>query len=254
MILTDREIGDAIASGNLVLNAEKERLGPACYELRMGRVYYDLTEADRRVEVAEAGKILIKPGHRVVLITLEKLVVPPNIIARVVSKGSLFSIGLSPVCTYADPGFQGNLGIVTQNISDKYIELPVGEPLAKVDFSKLTGNVDRPYQGQHGFQAQIWPIKHHLQKTYDQVRTDPRVDSEKAEAYKLLPAATARLLRRMERRQRTVDIAIIVAVLINAAILAVISTNIVDTTLGIVGNLIASAIVAGIVFIGKKEG
>ena len=103
----------------------------------MGHVYYDLTEADRRIEVGDSDKILIKPGHRVVLITLEELVVPPDIIARVVSKGSLFSIGLSPVCTYADPGFHGNLGIVTQNISDKYIELPIGEPIAKVDFSKL---------------------------------------------------------------------------------------------------------------------
>ena len=253
MTLTDHDIADAIDLGKLVLNGEKANLGPACYELRMGHVYYDLTEADRRIEVSDAGKILIKPGHRVVLITLEKLAVPPDIIARVVSKGSLFSIGLSPVCTYADPGFQGNLGIVTQNISDKYIELQVGEPIAKVDFSKLTRKVDRPYQGQHGFQAQIWPIKHHLQKTYDEVSADPRVESEKVEAYRLLPVATARLLQRMERRQRTVDIAIVVAVLINAAILAVISTKLLDTTLGIVGNLIASAIVAGIVLLGRKE-
>jgi dCTP deaminase len=254
MILTDHEIADAIAAGELVLNADNDRLGPACYELRMGRVYYDLTEADRRIDVGDAGKILIKPGHRVVLITLEKLVVPPNIIARIVSKGSLFSVGLSPVCTSADPGFQGNLGIVTQNISESYIELPVGEPIAKVDFSRLTGNVEHSYQGQHGFQAQIWPIKHHLQKTYDQVRSDPRVESEKAEAYKLLPAATARLLQRMELRQRTIDIAIIVAVFVNAAILAVISTKLLDATLGIVGNLIASAIVAIIVLLARKDG
>lgn len=219
----------------------------------MGHVYYDLTEADRRVEVGHADNILIKPGHRVVLITLEKLVVPPDIIARVVSKGTLFSIGLSPVCTYADSGFQGTLGIVTQNISDKYIELPVGEPIAKVDFSKLTGTVDRPYHGQHGFQAHIWPIKHHLQKSYDQVSADPRVESEKAEAYRLLPAATARLLQRTERRQRTVDIALIVAVFVNAMILAVISTKLIDTTIGIVGNLIASAIVAGIVVVSRRE-
>jgi dCTP deaminase len=253
MTLTDRDIAEAIAKESLVLEADKNRIGAACYELRMGSVYYDLTEADRRIEVGDGEKILIKPGHRVVLITLERLVVPPDILARVVSKGSLFTVGLSPVCTYADPGFQGNLGIVTQNISDKYIELPVGEPIAKVDFAKLTGKVDHPYQGQHGFQAQIWPIKHNLQKTYDQVCADPRVESEKAEAYKLLPAAAARLLQRMERRQRTVDIAIMVAVLINATMLAVVSTKLLDTMVGITGNLIASAIVAGIVLIGRKE-
>lgn len=253
MTLTDREIAQAITSGTLVLNADPDRIGPASYELRMGHVYYDLTEAERRIEVGGKDKILIKPGHRVVLITLEKLVVPPDLIARVVSKGTLFSVGLGPVCTYADPGFQGNLGIVTQNISDKYIELPVGEPIAKIDFSKLTEKVARPYQGQHGFQTQIWPIKHHLQKTYDEVHDDPRVASEKSEAYRLLPGAVARMLQQMERRQKTIDIAILAAVIINAAILAVISTNLLNTTIGIVGNLIATAIVALIVLLGRKE-
>jgi dCTP deaminase len=113
MTLTDRDIAEAIAKESLVLEADKNRIGAACYELRMGSVYYDLTEADRRIEVGDGEKILIKPGHRVVLITLERLVVPPDILARVVSKGSLFTVGLSPVCTYADPGFQGNLGIVS---------------------------------------------------------------------------------------------------------------------------------------------
>src|ERR1700730_221123 len=135
-----------MAAVQLVRNGETAQLGPACYELRMGRIYYDLTEGARRFDVGEGGKVLIKPGYRVVLITQEELRVPPDIIARIISKGSLFSIGLSPVCTYADPGFPGNLGVVTQNISDKYIELPVGEPIAKVDFSRLgkTGNPPHP--------------------------------------------------------------------------------------------------------------
>src|SRR5262249_35543113 len=148
-------------------NGTEDQLGPACYELRMGSIYYDLTEADRRIDVGPSGTVLVKPGHRVVLITQEELMVPNDVIARVVNKGSLFSVGLSPVCTYADPGFSGNIGIVTQNISDKYIELPVGESIAKVDFSRLGRAVRRPYQGQHGFQTKIWPIKHHLQKAYN---------------------------------------------------------------------------------------
>jgi dCTP deaminase len=249
--LTDAEIEEAMAAGQLVRNGETAQLGPACYELRMGRIYYDLTEGARRFDVGEGGKVLIKPGHRVVLITQEELRVPPDIIARIISKVSLFSIGLSPVCTYADPGFPGNLGVVTQNISDKYIELPVGEPIAKVDFSRLGKPVDRPYQGQHGYQTEIWPIKYHLQKTYAEVSGDPNVDSEKVEAYKLLPQATADLLRGMEKRQKMVDVAIVVAVIINALILCVISTRLLDTMVGIVGNLVASAIVGGIVVVSR---
>jgi dCTP deaminase len=66
--------------------------------------------------------------------------------------------------------------VVTQNISDKYIELPVGESIAKIDFARLPKDVDHPYKGQHGYKTQIWPIKYHLQKTYAQVSNDPRVE------------------------------------------------------------------------------
>lgn len=249
MNLTDGEIAAEMAAGRLVRNGEPAQLGPACYELRMGRIYYDLTEGARRFDVGEGGKVLIKPGHRVVLITQEELVIPPDIIARIISKGSLFSVGLSPVCTCADPGFPGNLGVVTENISDKYIELPVGESIAKVDFAQLSKPVDHPYQGQHGYQTEIWPIKYHLQKTYAEVSHDPRVDSEKIESYKLLPQTIAALLRGMETRQRFIDVAIIAALLINAALLCVISTKVIDTMVGIIGNLIASAIVAMIVLV-----
>lgn len=253
MNLTDGEIAAEMAYGRLVRNADPAQLGPACYELRMGSVYYDLTEAAKRFDVGANGKVLVKPGHHVVLITQEELLVPADIIARVISKGSLFSIGLSPVCTYADPGFAGNLGVVTQNISDKYIELPVGESIAKIDFARLKQSVERPYSGQHGFQTEIWPIKTHLQKSYAEVKDDQRVEAEDDEAYKLLPKATADLIRGMHRRQRLVDVAIVAAVLINAALLCAISTNFIDTMVGIVGNLIASAIVSAIVLFSRRR-
>jgi NTP pyrophosphatase (non-canonical NTP hydrolase) len=64
---------------------------------------------------------------------------------------------------------------VTQNISDKYIELPELEPIAKVDFTILETPATQLYRGQHGFESEIWPIKHHLQKTREQLAGDPRL-------------------------------------------------------------------------------
>jgi len=133
--LSDVDLKARMDAGELVRNGIDNQLGPACYELRMGGVYYDLTEGDKRIDATRHNSILIKPGHRVVLITHEELSVPHNMVARVVSKGSLFSIGLSPVSTYADPGFVGHLGIVTQNLSDKFIELPIGEARSPLDYS-----------------------------------------------------------------------------------------------------------------------
>lgn len=245
--LSDVDIEARISAGNLIKGGDKAQIGPACYELRMGAVYYDLTEDDARIECSATKKILIKPGHRVVLITEEALEIPSDVIARVTSKGSLFSIGLSPVSTYADPGFTGNLGIVTQNMSDKYIEIPVGEPIAKVDFSLLSTAVKRPYQGQHGFQTKIWPIKHQLQKSFQDVRDDPRVESEVEEAYKILPPATASVLRRLQKKQRVIDGAIVISLLLNTMFIAGISPKYFDPLVSVATNLISTGIVAVLV-------
>jgi len=251
--LSDSDIETRIAAGELIRNGSLTQLGPACYELRMGNVYYDLTEEDKRIDANTNRTILIKPGHRVVLITLEELHIPHNIVARVTSKGSLFSIGLTPASTYADPGFSGNLGIVTQNVSDKYIQIPVGEPIAKVDFSLLSNTVRQPYRGQHGFQTQIWPIRHQLQKTYDEIKKDPRVESEILESYKILPRAIAVTLRQIQQKQRRVDIAILISLFINTSVLAAVSTKFLDTIIAISINLISSAIVGVMMWLSRLK-
>jgi dCTP deaminase len=93
--LSDADIGAEMRLGRLIRNGDNQQLAGACYELRLGNVYYDLTESDLPIQVRPGQDILIKPGHRVVLITHEELEVPTDVLARIVSKGSLFSIGLS---------------------------------------------------------------------------------------------------------------------------------------------------------------
>lgn len=253
-ILSNVEIEERITENELVIGGDVSHIGPACYELRMGAIYYDLTENDKRIDATINGSVLIKPGHRVVLITLESLNIPHNIIARVTSKGSLFSIGLSPVSTNADPGFTGNLGIVTQNFSDQYIEIPIGEHIAKVDFSLLSNASTKPYQGQHGFQTQIWPIKHQLQKSYKEIADDPRVGSEEEEAFKMLPRATASALKKLQQMQRKIGISILFLLIISTLILAASSSEIISPVLAIACNLVSSAFVGIFIWlVGPRE-
>ncbi len=251
--LSDAEITAEMAFGRLIINGDAGHAAGACYELRLGNVYYDLTESDHPIQVTPGQDILIKPGHRVVLITQEELEVPDDMFARIVSKGSLFSIGLSPVATYADPGFSGNIGIVTQNISDKYIVLPQLEPIAKADFTRLTSKVNRPYHGQHGFRTQIWPIKHQLQKFHADVAKDKRVGTEKKEGYRLLPQATADVLRKLERRQFITDAAILLAVIMNATAVFLVGNKLLDNFQGLVGNLVASVLVGLVVLYANRK-
>lgn len=249
--LSDVDIGKEIRAQRLIHNADPSRLAGACYELRMGNVYYDLTEGGKRFALVPGEMVLIKPGHRVVLISAEELDVPSDILVRVVSKGSLFSVGLSPVATYADPGFGGNLGIVTQNVSDKYIELPQGEPIAKADFTRLSTAAEKLYRGQHGFQAGIWPIKAQLQKVHADFVGDSRVLSEKEEAMALLPEATRTIIRRIEVTQIVTDVGLFLAIIFNAVALFMLSGKLADGFYGVVGNLVATAIVAIVVIVVK---
>jgi len=242
--MNDTEIDREIAAGGLVRKNDGHQASGACYELRMGDVYYDLTEDGARFEVASDGHAIIKPGHQVVLITREELDVPQDVLARIVSKGSLFSIGLSAVSTYADPGFEGQIGIVTHNISSQYILIPFGEPIAKIDFSRLSSPAIHKYRGQHGFETQIWPIKNQLRKSHSEVANDPRVKSEKEEAYALLPQVTSEFLRKIEKRIKWTDFGILLAILLNALALAASSTDFSDQVVSFVLSVAASVLVA----------
>jgi dCTP deaminase len=241
--LNDKDIALGMEKGKLIRHGDPTQLSGACYELRLGNVYYDLSEGDNPIQIPAGGMALLKPGHRVVLITQEELDIPNDMLATIFSKGSLFSIGLSPAATYADPGFSGHLGIVTQNISNKYIVLPTLEPIAKIEFTRLSGKAQKPYKGQHGFQSQIWPIKHHLQKTYAEVAGHQRLGTEKEESYRLLPQTTVETIKRLERRRLWIDGAIFLAVMLNAVALFLVQNKLVDNFQGLIGNLVASAIV-----------
>lgn len=250
--LNDKQIKIEILNGNLIKNGDNHQISGACYELRLGNVYYDLSESDLAISLKPDEKILIKPGHRVVLITYEELLIPDDIQSRIVSKGSLFSIGLSPVATYADPGFSGNIGIVTQNISNKYILLPQLEPIAKADFTRLSDKVNSRYSGQHGFKTQIWPIKHQLQKTYSDVAKDSRVGTEIEEAYRLLPEATASLLRKLEKRRKILDVGIFFLIIENAILVFSVEKNWIDNVTGLILNIFATALWLGMSMLVEK--
>src|SRR5690606_30072793 len=126
---------------------EEKNIKQSCYELRASNIYYDINSADRKIELKEDEYILIKPKALVVIMTYETLEMPANILGRILTKGKLFSVGLLPVNTYADPGFSGRLGIVFSNLSNNYIKITPKESIAKIEFSKLENNVERPYHG-----------------------------------------------------------------------------------------------------------
>jgi len=172
--LSDREIE---SSGCISENFEHKNVKQACYELRAGSTYYDLTVSQDPINIGADETILIKPGHLVAIITMEELDLPEDMLGRILTKGAFFSLGLSPVNTYADPGFKGKLGVVVHNCSSNYISLPQGENIAKLELSRLSEPVAKRYSGQHGFETQIWPIRRELILKPKEIKNDPRINS-----------------------------------------------------------------------------
>ncbi len=174
--LTDQDIKKMCTEGNLVTNNyNKLSVKQACYELRAGHTYYDISNNNKKITISKDEYILLKPKQIIVIITFESLNIPSNFIGRISAKGALFTLGITPINTYADPGFFGNLGLVMNNQSNNYIKIKPKEAIAKIEFSKLENSVESTYHGQHGYQTGVWPIRSDLILSADEIKTDKRI-------------------------------------------------------------------------------
>lgn len=165
------------SSGLLIVeHFDRSLVKQACYELRASDIFYDLQSSaeDKQVTVEPGEGYLLQPHCQVVCITMESLSLPSNVLGRILTKGVLFSIGILPVTTYADPGFSGRLGITLHNASNRHIIIKPGQAIAKIEFSLLSKAVASPYSGQHGYETKIWPIATPLYAKLD----DPKIAAQ----------------------------------------------------------------------------
>lgn len=197
--LSDGEIKSYCKDQKLISNGfEESCLKQACYELRASNIYHTICSGVDTCHKLEAEDfIIIKPKETVVIITMEELNLPDDILARVLTKGKLFTVGIAPVNTYADPGFKGKLGIVMNNLSHNYLRIDQGSPIAKIEFSELRQNVESPYRGQHGYSAGVWPVDKSMILSDKEAASHPRVYSETVEIGDAFGPKIGRLIKRV---------------------------------------------------------
>ena len=196
--LTDESLIVVCSDDGIIRNANPELAKGMSYECRAGNIAIFPNETDRSKRTVEYDPdqvIVIRPHETVVVKTYESFRVPHDCYIRFWLKGSLFTHGLAPVHTVADPGFPGadpeapgHMGIVLHNMSNRYVKIKPGEGLAKAEVVKLTAKVRRPYSGQHGFATGVWPDsdKYHCSTELLKSRKiQPTSKSEVARAYGL---------------------------------------------------------------------
>lgn len=212
--LVDRDILALTASGQLITdNFLAAGVKQACYELRSSTTFFVTASSaeNKRTEVGAEG-FLLGPFQYVTCIVMERIELPDNMLARILAKGQLFSLGIIPVNTYADPGFSGRLGITLCNFSHRYITIRPGQPIAKIEFTVLPKSVGKPYAGQHGFETEIWPIPTQFLVADQDVRALNILGSDSDEIEKSFGPRMGALSRRVEFYSRKANTHLLVMI------------------------------------------
>ncbi|WP_067863582.1 dCTP deaminase domain-containing protein [Neptuniibacter marinus] len=247
--LSDSRIRELCKNGVLIKdNYSPENIKQCCYELRASNIYYDLSDPANSIKhtLSDNDYILIKPRQSVVIISKESLNIKSDLLARILSKGKLFSIGLLPVNTYADPGFYGNLGIVFHNSSNRYIKIKPNEAIAKVEFYQLDKEVEYPYHGQHGYQTNMWPIPEDMFLTEEEIKQDRRIGNEYSEVKNTHGKNIGKLYKNLSYTLKSVTfLTCIYFILMFALIITIADGDKIDTTISI-----SIGIVSNIIFMG----
>ncbi len=162
MILSDKTIKENLESGRIVIDPLGENaVQPSSVDLRIHsqfRVFKnhsmgiidvkenleDLTEL---VEITDGEAFILHPGEFVLGSTLERVVVPEDLVARLEGKSSLGRLGLLIHSTagFVDAGWDGQLTLELSNVANLPITLYAGMKIGQISFQQMTTAAENPY-------------------------------------------------------------------------------------------------------------
>lgn len=176
MLLSDRDLHEAIASGRLGISPYDEAmLQPASIDVRLDREFrvfenHRYSHIDPAVEQPELTRVVepdpgepfvLHPGEFVLASTLELVSLPDDLAARLEGKSSLGRLGLVTHSTagFIDPGFEGHITLELSNLAPLPLMLWPGMKVGQLAVTRMTGPAEHPYgsavrgsryQGQRG--------------------------------------------------------------------------------------------------------
>ena len=162
MILSDRDIRSALEAGRIVIEPfSPDAVQPSSVDLHLDRRFRvfrnsrypfidvrqeqpDLTEL---VEIDAEQPFILHPGEFVLGSTLERVVLPDDLVARLEGKSSLGRLGLLIHSTagYVDPGWDGNLTLELSNVANLPITLYYGMKIGQISFQRMSSPVEVAY-------------------------------------------------------------------------------------------------------------
>lgn len=178
-MLIDREIREALASGELTVNPSDSidsRIQPASLDVRLGHGFGVFrrreTVIDPKVDVGpmmrldnvdEGGHYVVFPGEMILAHTLEEIELADTLAARVEGKSSLGRLGLLVHTTagFVDPGWAlATITLEISTVSGLPIKLYPGMPIAQLAFERVAPGC-AVYGGKYVKQAAPTPSRFH---------------------------------------------------------------------------------------------
>lgn len=143
---------------------ERELSNPegAGFDLRLGELYELEGEGFLGIEnrdtpnlkkIAEykgdspEESIVIEPGKYYLVTTIESVNLPPDLIAFIVSRTTLFRSGIALFNGAVSPGYQGKLTFAICNLGRQKIKISLGARVVHITFHEVAGNSNL-YRGQ----------------------------------------------------------------------------------------------------------
>ena len=167
MILSDRSINEAIASGRLGIDPFDPKLvQPSSIDVRLDnkflvfrntkRAFIDVKQpADDLMEMIEVGSeepMFLHPHEFVLGSTIERVKMPDDLVGRLEGRSSLGRLGvvIHSTAGYLDPSFEGRVTLEISNLANLPIALYPGMRIGQISFSLMTTPADRPYGAARG--------------------------------------------------------------------------------------------------------
>ena len=165
MILSDRTIREQLDAGRIVIEPLGENaIQPSSVDLRIDRhfrvfrnhtlgiidVKQNLEDLTELVEIDDEEAFILHPGEFVLGTTLERVVIPIDLVARLEGKSSLGRLGLLIHSTagFVDAGWDGQLTLELSNVANLPITLYAGTTEAEHPYGSSA--VGSKYQNQVG--------------------------------------------------------------------------------------------------------
>lgn len=187
MILSDKDILQALDSGKLKVDSpagdHRANVHASSMDLRLGKFFkvykhqklslldpLNMPNLDEHCELIEIQHekepFIVHPGDFVLGVTLEKVALPEDLVARVEGRSSLGRLGIIVHSTagFIDAGFEGTITLEITNINRVPVALYPGMRVCQLAFETMSSEALVPYaqKASSKYQGQILPTASRL--------------------------------------------------------------------------------------------